>query len=49
MEKKREPQYLDLSAKCEISVTELLQRLLRPQSEKPAEAAPKEAHDDTAD
>ena len=46
MEEKKEPKYLDLTASCDISVTEVLQRFFT--SAQPRDLAPedKEVQDD---
>lgn len=47
MEEKKEPKYLDLSASCSVSVTEILQRFFTPVKQtEPEPAARKEEKDE---
>ena len=46
MEEKKEPKYLDLSASCTVSVTEMLQRFFTPVQTQALAPDDKEAQDD---
>ena len=46
MDEKKEPKYLDLSASCDISLTEVLQRFFMPAQAEPPETKKQEAQDE---
>jgi len=46
MEEKKEPKYLDLSASCTVSVTEMLQRFFTPVQTQDLAPDDKEVQDD---
>ena len=46
MEEKKEPKYLDLSASCSVSVTEILRRFFAPVSQAETEPGKEEKEDE---
>lgn len=46
MEEKKEPKYLDLSASCSVSVTEMLRRFFAPANDTPQVEGKEERKDD---